>query len=174
MKGVVKTGDSLLLGPDSTGQFEAVSVKGVHVTRTPTNRAVAGQSASLALKKVKRQSIRKGMVLIHPSLQPRACIGFDARISVLQRNTCIRRNYQAVVHVGTFRQTAQIVSSTPDELRTGEKGVVRFNFLHRPEYVKVGARLIFRDGRTKGMGRVVKLYYYDEHQGYQYKQKKKN
>lgn len=41
-----------------------------------------------------------------------------------------------------------------DKLRTGEKAVVRFRFLKHPEYLKVGAKLLFREGVTKGIGHV--------------------
>lgn len=44
-----------------------------------------------------------------------------------------------------------------DELRTGEKAVVRFKFIKHPEYLKVGAKLLFREGVTKGIGQVTKL-----------------
>jgi len=32
---------------------------------------------------------------------------------------------------------------------------VRFRFLQRPEYITPGARFVFREGRTKGIGVVV-------------------
>jgi hypothetical protein len=32
---------------------------------------------------------------------------------------------------------------------------VRFRFLQRPEYVTSGARFVFREGRTKGIGVVL-------------------
>lgn len=44
-----------------------------------------------------------------------------------------------------------------EELRTGEKAVVRFRFIKHPEYLKVGAKVLFREGVTKGIGHVTKL-----------------
>lgn len=44
-----------------------------------------------------------------------------------------------------------------EELRTGEKAVVRFQFIKHPEYLKVGAKLLFREGVTKGIGHVTYL-----------------
>lgn len=44
-----------------------------------------------------------------------------------------------------------------EELRTGEKAEVLFKFIKHPEYLKVGAKVIFRQGVTKGMGHVTKL-----------------
>uniref|UniRef100_A0A672FDT2 Uncharacterized protein n=1 Tax=Salarias fasciatus TaxID=181472 RepID=A0A672FDT2_SALFA len=46
------------------------------------------------------------------------------------------------------------VPPTRDELRTGERAVVRFRFIKHPEYLRVGAKLLFREGVTKGIGHV--------------------
>ena len=62
--GTVKSGSispnsSLLLGPDpGTGAFAPAVVRSVHYNRLPVGRVVAGQTAALALKKVKRQQVR--------------------------------------------------------------------------------------------------------------------
>lgn len=50
-----------------------------------------------------------------------------------------------------------IIILSQEELRTGEKAVVRFKFIKHPEYLKVGAKLLFRHGVTKGIGQVTKL-----------------
>uniref|UniRef100_A0A3B4AUL8 Translation elongation factor EFTu-like domain-containing protein n=1 Tax=Periophthalmus magnuspinnatus TaxID=409849 RepID=A0A3B4AUL8_9GOBI len=44
-----------------------------------------------------------------------------------------------------------------EELRTGERAVVRFRFLKHSEYLRVGAKLLFREGVTKGIGHVTRL-----------------
>uniref|UniRef100_A0A3Q4GU79 Translation elongation factor EFTu/EF1A C-terminal domain-containing protein n=1 Tax=Neolamprologus brichardi TaxID=32507 RepID=A0A3Q4GU79_NEOBR len=44
-----------------------------------------------------------------------------------------------------------------DELRTGERAVVRFRFIKHPEYLRLGAKLLFREGVTKGIGHVTCL-----------------
>lgn len=44
-----------------------------------------------------------------------------------------------------------------EELRTGEKAVVLFKFIKHPEYLKVGAKVLFIQGVTKGTGHVTKL-----------------
>lgn len=55
---------------------------------------VAGQTASLALKKVKRNQVRKGMVLLDPRLHPAATWEFDADIAILTHSTTIQPRYQ--------------------------------------------------------------------------------
>lgn len=43
-------------------------------------------------------------------------------------------------------------------LRTGDKAKVHFRFIKNPEYLTVGTKLIFREGRTKAIGTVTKLF----------------
>jgi len=43
-------------------------------------------------------------------------------------------------------------------LRTGDKGTIRFRYMYRPEYLKVGTTVLFREGRTKGLGVVSKVF----------------
>ena len=33
----------------------------------------------------------------------------------------------------------------------------RFRFIKNPEYIKEGARMVFREGRTKAVGNIIKL-----------------
>lgn len=44
-----------------------------------------------------------------------------------------------------------------EELRTGERAVVRFRFIKHPEYLRLGAKLLFREGVTKGIGHIARL-----------------
>jgi hypothetical protein len=60
------------------------------------------------------------------------------------------------VHCGSLRQTAQIMSMNQECLRTGDKALVHFRFIKHPEYIKPGLRLVFREGRTKAVGNVVR------------------
>ena len=62
------------------------------------------------------------------------------------------------MHVGSVRQTATIVEMSSDCLRTGDKALVRFRFIKSPEYLKTGLRMVFREGRTKAVGTVTKLF----------------
>jgi GTPase len=39
-------------------------------------------------------------------------------------------------------------------LRPGSRAKVRFQFAQRPEYVRPGMRILFRDGRIRGVGLV--------------------
>lgn len=62
-----------------------------------------------------------------------------------------------VVHCGSIRQTASILSMSEECLRTGDKAKVRFRFIKYPEYLRPGQRLVFREGRTKAVGNVLSV-----------------
>jgi hypothetical protein len=94
---------------------------------------------------------------------------------ILYHQTTIKPKYQAMLHVNATAQTCQIVSITlinkklkpgadsnddadAQILRTGDRGLVRFRFMQRAEYLKEGTKLIFREGRTKGLGTVKEIF----------------
>ena len=54
LQGLVHMNDTLLLGPTSLGEFLPVAVRGIHRKRMPVKEVRGGQTASFALKKVRR------------------------------------------------------------------------------------------------------------------------
>jgi hypothetical protein len=118
------------------------------------------------------------MVLLSPAIPPIAFWEFEADLLILHHPTTISTKYQAmgkyiffisiyrlltvlllfVVHCGSIRQTATIMSMSVEHLRTGDRATVRFRFIKSPEYLRVGMKLVFREGRTKAIGSVSKLY----------------
>ncbi|XKL61527.1 hypothetical protein PGB90_008584 [Kerria lacca] len=165
LKGVIRLNDTLLLGPDPVGHFMTASIRSIHRKRMSVKEVRGGQTASFALKKVKRSQIRKGMVMVSPSLKPTASLEFEADILVLHHPTTINPRYQAMVHCGSIRQTAFILKMSSRSLRTGERAVVHFRFIKYPEYLKMGQRLVFREGRTKAVGNVIKMIPVNEQLG---------
>lgn len=174
LKGVIKLNDVLMLGPDPLGRFQQIAVKSIHRKRMAVKEVRAGQTASFALKKIKRSQIRKGMVMVSPTLNPKACWEFEGEILVLHHPTTISSRYQAMVHCGSIRQTASIVSMSKDCLRTGDKALIHFRFIKHPEYVTPGQRMVFREGRTKAVGNVIRILSHSTptHQGNRLKQSK--
>lgn len=107
------------------------------------------------MMQIKRDHVRKGMVLVHKSVHPVASWEFDAEIAILTHSTTIQPRYQAVIHCEIIRQAARVVAMDKEQLRSGDRATVRFRFLQHPEYLTVGTRFVFREGRTKGIGMVV-------------------
>lgn len=65
-----------------------------------------------------------------------------------------------MLHVGPVSQTCAIIDVDRPYIRTGDRATVAFRFMQRPEYLAPGDRLLFREGRTKGLG-IVKSVGYD-------------
>ena len=156
LQGIIRLNDTLLLGPDPLGHFLPIAVKSIHRKRMNVTEVKGGQTASFSLKKIKRSQIRKGMVMVSPEINPEACWEFEGEILVLHHPTTISSRYQAMVHCGSIRQTASILNMSKECLRTGDKAQVRFRFIKHPEYIRPQQRMVFREGRTKAVGNVLK------------------
>jgi GTPase len=155
-RGVITPNTPFLLGPDiGDGSFNICYIKSIHYKRLPVNRVIAGQTAALALKKVKRTQVRKGMVLVAEAVKPEASWEFDADIAILTHSTTIQPRYQAVIHCEIVRQSARVVAMDKRRLRSGDRSTVRFRFMNHPEYLVAGSRFVFREGRTKGIGVII-------------------
>lgn len=172
--GVVKTGDSLLLGPDSLGQFTVTSVRSIHRKRINVECASAGQSVCFALKRVRRNQVRKGMLLIsQTSTPPVACQEFEAEVLCLYHSTTLSVGSCIVLHASSVRQTVKIMAinkldaakqkqpqtfslQAADDakpvLRMGDRARVQLRFMSKTEYLTPGTKLIAREGKTKLVG----------------------
>ncbi|KAK3380454.1 P-loop containing nucleoside triphosphate hydrolase protein [Lasiosphaeria ovina] len=161
--GVIHAGDDVQIGPDSLGRFTQTSIRSIERKRIGVPAASAGQSASFALRKVRRKDVRKGMVVLSKSpdgASPKVYRDFVAEVLILSHATTIKTKYQAMLHVGPVSQTCAIIDVDRPFIRTGDRATVAFRFVQRPEYLAPGDRLLFREGRTKGLG-IVKSVGYD-------------
>lgn len=160
VSGNLAIGQEVWLGPDGLGHFQLTIIKSIQRKRVPVDRAHAGQSVSLNLKRIKRSGVRKGMVILSKNVEspPKATKVFEGQVLILYHNSTIQPNYQAMLHVGSVRQTVKILSIEKSKvLRTGDRAKVKFEFMKQPEFVKLGQKLLFREGKTKGLGVITKL-----------------
>lgn len=176
LSGTVKVGDNVLIGvgfllfsamltltdmcatqPDSLGAFIPTSVRSIERKRVRVSGAEAGQSIALALKRIRRNQVRKGMVLLAPDTVPKAVQRFTASVLILYHNSTIAKGYQAMAHIGSVRQTVRIVDIDKPFVRTGDRCSVVFEFIKSPEFCRPGSRILFREGKTKGLGVITSL-----------------
>ncbi len=68
-----------------------------------------------------------------------------------------------MLHVGPISQTCAIIDIDRAFIRTGDRATVAFRFVQRPEYLAAGDRILFREGRTKGLGMVKSVGYDPAH-----------
>lgn len=154
-RGRMVTSQDALLGPFENGSFRLVKVKSIHVNRVSVQAARAGQIGSIAVTGCEYNEVEKGMVVVGVQERPVATREIEADVHVLYHPTTIRAGYQSVIHIHTHRQPAKIVSIPgKNSLRTGDKGRVVMWLMKRPAYILEGETLIFREGRTKGVGKV--------------------
>lgn len=167
LSGVLKSNSSIMYGPDGAGKFVQCDVKTLQRRRLPVDQAKPGQTVAAAVRKVKRKEVRKGQVLISKTaleeyripndkkLDLYAAWDFLADVLILHHPTTISVKYQAMIHVGSVRQTGVIKWMDKDRLRTGDRARVKFSFLRVPELLRPGQKFVFREGRTKAVGTVV-------------------
>jgi len=161
--GQVTPNQQLLLGPDKTGAFNPCRVKTIHYRRMLVDRVESGQAACFAItsmvkkEQLKKTSFRKGMVMVDAAVKPRATWMFKVEVVILHHATTIQLGYEPVIHCGIIRQSAKIMHMTQELLRNGDKALVTFCFKCHAEYLTPGTVILFREGRTKGFGRIMEL-----------------
>ena len=162
--GKIVAGQNLFLGPDKYNQFKMVQVKSMHFARVPVDSVFAGQFCCLALKSLKKkellkkEDIRKGIVLLEADNLPKSCRGFEAEVAVLHHSSTIKRGYESVIHCGVIRQSVRIIDMDKNIIRTGDKAIIKFRFMFNPEYLKPNSTFLLREGRTKILGQITRLY----------------
>ncbi|KAF0695511.1 Aste57867_13681 [Aphanomyces stellatus] len=172
VQGNIKTNDVVKLGPDHNGHFHKVVVRSIESMYVPLKEVCAGQTTALGIRSVNKKQVlnranfRKGMVLVNANSDTTGFVSrrFEAKVIILHHQTTITVGYQPMVNCRTIRQTAAITAilgteESEDErtIRTGDRAVIQFCFLHFPEFLKIGMRFVFRDGQAKGIGQVVRV-----------------
>jgi len=168
VKGKIKIGDRLLLGPVNN-TYVNIQVKSIHCKRVNIAEVDEGRYVCLAVKKPDDLMVRKGQVVISPIDRTIQVNEFTADITVLKtHSTTIKLGYQPVVHTCSIRQTAQIMDITKKQcargqdgsdsvLRTGDRATIKFRFCYKPEFVRKGFRILMAEGRVKLLGKITEV-----------------
>lgn len=167
----IKLNQRLWLGPINN-KFIEMRVRSIHNNvRENISELLDGQVGCLAIKfigkeDIPREHIRKGVLVFdNEKFIKNVSKKFKAEIKILHHSTTIKDNYQPVLHCGPIRQTAKIkiiedltVKNTKGKnLRTGSKAIVEFTFAYRSEFLEEGITFFFRDGATKGFGKILEI-----------------
>lgn len=163
--GVVNLNKICQIGPDKLKSFKQVAVKSIHVNRVSRTEAYAGELVCLCLKSLKaneklvRKDIRRGMVVIDSQEKPEPAMSFEAEMQVLHHSTTIKPKYEGVLHCGTIQQTVTLdeIYGGDTILRNEDRGLVKFSFKYRPEFVREGEIFLLREGKTKIIGTITKI-----------------
>uniref|UniRef100_A0A6C0DAQ2 Tr-type G domain-containing protein n=1 Tax=viral metagenome TaxID=1070528 RepID=A0A6C0DAQ2_9ZZZZ len=165
--GTIKVNDNLLLGPFYDSTYRQVKVRSIHLNYKDLKEAYAGSFICISLKNILRRDIKKGMIITSEDNNLKVAVKqFIAQIHILHSPTTIKEGYQPFVHIDHVRQAVKLLeilnieSKIEDNnklLRTGDKADVKLEFLIKPEYIKPGMRLIFREGKVKALGKVLEV-----------------
>jgi GTPase len=159
--GVVRKGDIIQIGPIGK-LFYPVVIKSIHNNfREFVDFLQPGHSGCFAIKaapsskfEIKRHMIRHGTRLM---VKPETCLEFRAKIKILHHPTMIKLNYEPTIHCGSITQSAQIIEMDKEHMRLGDVADVKFRFKFRPEFMQPNAKLVFREGMTRGIGKVIAI-----------------
>lgn len=162
--GDIKLGDSLFVGP-LDGEYIPITVKSIHnCISQSVDILPADSSGSIAIrletkKSYMRRMFHKGQI-ITPDLtfaENHTCRNMRCIIGLFDHSTMIRNGYQTVVHCLTIRQSVRFRMEKETYLNSNQKAEIDIQFSLRPEFVLPGSYFMFRDGKTKGMGKVMSI-----------------
>lgn len=161
LSGTVRLNDNVIIGPDSTGSYKKTQIKSIHYNRILINEAKAGNHYCFALKKIERSYLRRGMAIIsiNEKQKPPTVWKFTADITVVSgHHTTIKKGFEPIAHINNISQSCRIDEIIGMEyMRSKDKATVRFSFKYHPEYIKTGYKIVFREGRVKGIGIITEI-----------------
>ena len=183
LRGNINKNDKLLLGPINNN-FVTVVVKSLHDNfKNDITHICEGDSGCINIKNIdkkqvdlKKHKFKKSTYILQDNdIIPNVKIlswSFEAKISLISNHsTTISKNYQPVINCNKIIQTAKIIEikninnitynyEIDDDksiIRTGDISNIIFRFCYRPEIINKNDIFIFREGSTKGIGKIINV-----------------
>ena len=180
-------GQNLKIGPIQ-GKYYNVKVGTIHNNfRENIPILYAGQSGCLQLKsneiKLSERCFNKGTVITQT---PKLIKEFKAEVKILTtHHTTIQLKYQPTINCEGISQCARVKNITNIEssnlknidknncsnncsnnseidtnvsISGGDRAIIHFEFINHPEPLEVNSILVFREGKTRGIGKVIETY----------------
>lgn len=158
-RGVLKRGQEVeVLGYDKHHKCTATGIEMFHKT---LEEAQAGDSVGVLLRGLKRDDVRRGMVIVKPGTA-QAVDHIEAQVYCLKKEEGGRKmpmvsTFQSIIFSRTFDVTAYMVFTGKDLMMPGEDTHMTLK-LRRPVAMEQGLRFTLRDGHlTVGTGVVTKV-----------------
>lgn len=156
-QGKVKKGEKLILGPFNSGDFIPVNVKTIEMHHYRKDSADVGEVVGISISGIEIDEIMRGMIICHPDYNPRAVREFDADVVILVHPTTIKEGYECITHIETIAETTCFRPIDQEYLSAGDTGQIRMRFKYRPFSIHEGQKIIFREGKSKGVGTVTRI-----------------
>jgi len=153
--GTPRIGDVVWVGPDSLGNYIKSKIKTLHFNRVSCDFVVPGNHCTICLPGVTRDYLKCGMYILQGTVPRISVRKFTAEVKVVSTHgVTIKPGYCPVLNIDNTRLSAHVTKIDRDEcIRGGDKAVVEFEFI-RPVYLKPDSVFVFREGRTRGAGKV--------------------
>ena len=159
--GTISLGQKVFLGPVNN-TYITITVKSLqNCVSENVSMLQENESGSIGIRldtkgSYTREMFSKGQIVTTDMdfAMKHTCYTFNCDVAIFNHPTTIRNGYQTVIHCGTIRQTGRFKIKDDLLLRTNSKENIDIKFIQRPEFILPGTYFMFRDGRTKGMGRV--------------------
>ncbi|WP_414470345.1 GTPBP1 family GTP-binding protein [Methanobacterium sp. ACI-7] len=156
-QGTVNKGDKLLLGPDGRGRFIDIGVKSIEMHHYKKDYAEAGEVVGISITGTDIDEIKRGMIICSSDYEKKSVREFEADVAILVHPTTIKEGYECITHVETISETTAFEPLDKEYMSAGDSGKVRMRFKYRPYCIKEGQKIIFREGRSKGIGTITKV-----------------
>jgi elongation factor 1-alpha len=154
-QGIVENNCDLYVGPFEEG-YRKIRGQTIMEHYHYLTRAEVGDVIGMALKNIKKEEIRRGMVLT--AKEGKRSREFISDIFILSHPTTIKEGYEPVVHLETISESVRFEEIYGKEyLSVGDRAKVRMRFKYNTYHVVEGEKFIFREGRSKGIGGVEKV-----------------
>jgi elongation factor 1-alpha len=181
-KGKISVGDKLYIGPNKNGDYKLITIRGIHYKRTKVDQTSSLSYHCFNIKDfvLKTKSDLKGLMLVDKV--PVSYYEFDTNIKIQNAgkkrgeksnfntlSTSIKIGYEPTANINNIRQTVKLIkiiekkSKRNDDsnvLMVGDIARVRMKFRHRPQYIKVGDRIVFSEGFVKAIGSICAVHEY--------------
>lgn len=152
--GSISKNEEVLIGPDKKGNYYSTKVKSIEMHYHKVPSAKEGEMVAISISTSEDIDIQRGMILTSED-NPKITKEFEAEIMVLNHPTSITNGYEPVIQLESISESAEVITDKP--LRAGDVDTVKFKFKFKPHNIKEGQNFVFREGETKGVGKVTKL-----------------
>lgn len=169
-KGTIRIGDNVYIGPDSTGMYHKSKIRTLQFKRMNVEFVLPGHHCTFNLPGIDRKLLKQGVYVLHETVKNRIAVRkFTADIKVLSSNPItIKCGYCPILNMDNIRMAAKACKITTipqgedepqeqDFLRGGSRARIHFMFAHNPAYLRPNATFVFREGKTRGFGKVVSV-----------------
>ena len=156
-QGTVQKGDKLLLGPTGSGKFIPISVRSIEMHYYKKDSAETGEVVGISISGAEVSFIKRGMIISDLLYKPQPVREFEADVAILVHPTTIKEGYECITHIETISETTIFQPLDKEYLSAGDTGKIRMRFKYRPYAIREGQKLIFREGRSKGVGKISKI-----------------